>query len=85
MKMNTLLKGMLGASVAAAMGRPVTDAVLDTVDFDGSGNYVDREAGAAPIAMAMRKMADAPEVAEPSFEPGETTLQMRLVGKVRFR
>jgi hypothetical protein len=22
---------------------------------------------------------------EPSFEPGETTVQMQLVGKVRFR
>ena len=25
------------------------------------------------------------EMPEPSFEPGETTLQMRLVGKVKFR
>jgi hypothetical protein len=24
-------------------------------------------------------------MAEPSFEPGETTLQMRLVGKVKFK
>ncbi len=73
------------ASVAAAMGRPVADAVLDTVDFEGSGNYADREGAPAPMMMAMRKSADTAEVAEPSFEPGETTLQMRLVGKVRFR
>jgi uncharacterized protein YggE len=73
------------ASVAGAMGRPVTDATLDTVDFEGSGNYADREGAPAPM-MAMRKSAmDTAEVAEPSFEPGETTLQMRLVGKVRFR
>ena len=75
------------ASVAAAMGRPVTDAVLDTVDFEGSGNYAGggREAVAA-APMMMRSMAkDSAEVAEPSFEPGETTLDMRLVGKVRFK
>jgi uncharacterized protein YggE len=74
------------ASVAGAMGRPVGDAVLDTVDFEGSGNYADREGAPAPVMMMARKSAmDAAEVAEPSFEPGETTLQMRLVGKVRFR
>ena len=28
---------------------------------------------------------DAQAVEEPSFEPGETTLQMRAVGKVKFR
>jgi hypothetical protein len=27
----------------------------------------------------------AQEIPEPSFEPGETTLQMRLVGKVKFK
>ena len=73
------------ASVASAMGRPVADAVLDTVDFEGSGNYAGNEAAPAPMMMAMRKSMDTAEVAEPSFEPGETTLQMRLVGKVRFR
>jgi predicted secreted protein len=67
------------------MGRKVGDAVLDTVDFEGSGNYAQREqAYAAPMAMRM-KAADAVEVAEPSFEPGETTLQMQVVGKVRFK
>lgn len=72
-------------SIANAMGRKVSDAVLDTVDFEGSGNYAQESARPAPM-MAMRgKMADSAEVAEPSFEPGETTLEMRLVGKVRFK
>nr|WP_315214516.1 SIMPL domain-containing protein [uncultured Duganella sp.] len=72
-------------SIANAMGRKVGDAVLDTVDFEGSGNYAQERAG-APAPMMMRaKMADSVEVAEPSFEPGETTLQMQLVGKVRFK
>jgi hypothetical protein len=68
------------------MGRNPSDAVLDTVDFEGSGRY----AGQADEAMMQRvevgasrnKSADIPE---PSFEPGETTLQMRLAGKVKFR
>ncbi|NGZ85477.1 SIMPL domain-containing protein [Duganella aceris] len=73
-------------SIANAMGRQVGDAVVDTVDFEGSGNFADRVtvAGAARAPMAMlAKGADTVE--EPSFEPGETTLQMRLVGKVRFK
>jgi len=74
-------------SIARAMGRQPTEAVLDTVDFEGSGNYAgDAQAASAPQMMRMsakREMAD--ENAEPSFEPGETTLQMRLVGKVRFK
>lgn len=73
-------------SIAKAMGRQPTDAVLDTVDFEGSGNYAG-DMAAPPQAMMMRsakrEMAD--EMSEPSFEPGETTLQMRVVGKVKFK
>ena len=73
-------------SIANAMGRKVGDAVLDTVDFEGSGNYANRDvvayaSNAAPMSLRRSETA----VAEPSFEPGETTLQMRLVGKVRFK
>lgn len=74
------------ASIASAMGRPVGDAVIDTIDFEGSGNYAQREQAYAAAPMMMRaKAADMAEVAEPSFEPGETTLQMQVVGKVRFK
>jgi len=72
-------------SIAKAMGRQPTDAVLDTVDFEGSGNYAG-DVQAAPAMMRMsakREMGD--EMSEPSFEPGETTLQMRVVGKVKFK
>jgi len=75
------------ASIASAMGRPVTDAVLDTIDYEGSGNYAGGPAGAAAPMMA-RYAAKAEmdqSVAEPSFEPGETTLEMRVVGKVKFK
>jgi uncharacterized protein YggE len=74
------------ASIAKAMGRKLGDAVLDTVDFEGSGNYTDRVSITGSRVMAPAPyLAPAPAVAEPSFEPGETTLTMRLVGKVRFK
>jgi predicted secreted protein len=74
------------ASIAAAMGRKVSDAVLDTVDFEGSGNYASQREDMAAAAMSMRMAkAGSPDVSEPTFEPGETTLQMRLVGKVKFK
>ncbi|UGQ44789.1 SIMPL domain-containing protein [Massilia endophytica] len=73
------------ASIASAMGRKTSDAVLETVDFEGTGNYAGREMAPAAPMMMMRAAKDTAEVAEPSFEPGETTLDMRLVGKVRFK
>lgn len=71
------------AAIASAMGRKTSDAVLETVDFEGSGNY------AQPVAVggaAMFRMSKGDgNVSEPTFEPGETTLEMRLVGKVKFK
>jgi uncharacterized protein YggE len=72
------------ASIAHAMGRRVEDAVLDTVDFEGSGNYAGGQQVQVSGMRSKLAMASA-EVAEPSFEPGETTLHMRVVGKVKFR
>ncbi len=72
------------ASIAAAMGRAPGEAVIDTIDFEATGRYAGQDrVQAAP--MAMRAMKESNQVAEPSFEPGETTLQMNLVGKVRFK
>ena len=71
-------------SIARAMGRQPADATIDTVDFEGSGNYGgDRSEKMMMRAAAPAPMSDTP--AEPSFEPGETTLEMRLVGKVKFK
>ncbi len=70
-------------AVAHAMGRNPADAVLETVDFEGSGNY-DRPQQGSFNKMEMRAASDS-DVAEPSFEPGETTLQTQVVGKVRFK
>jgi uncharacterized protein YggE len=74
------------ASIARAMGRNVNEAVIDTVDFEGSGNYVGGNPPPPAAPMAMRaKFAESAETPEPSFEPGETRLEMRVVGKVKFR
>ncbi len=76
------------ASIARAMGRRLEDAVLDTVDFEGSGNYSNRVevTGARMMAPPAPPAPPGPgQVQEPSFEPGETTLSMHLVGKVRFK
>jgi predicted secreted protein len=73
------------AAIAQAMGRNVSDAVIDTIDFEGSGNYAPQDALAPKMAMRAASTADAAPVEEPSFEPGETTLHMRVVGKVKFR
>lgn len=69
--------------VAKAMGRRMADVVLDTVDFEASGAYAPAEAQAPKTMRAMAM--DAGQVEEPSFEPGETTLTMRVVGKIRFK
>lgn len=71
-------------AVAKAMGRNPLDAVLEVIDFEG---------GTSPIpqhevigAKAMRATStEATSVEEPSFEPGETTLNTRLTAKVRFK
>lgn len=75
------------ASIARAMGRQPSEAVLDLVDFEGSGNYGNEGAQNVSVMASRGFMAAKADVAvaEPSFEPGETTLQMRLVGKVRFK
>lgn len=73
-------------SLARAMGRNPADAVLDSVDLEGAGNVRPPMANDSVMVYASRvAKAAAPDVAEPSFEPGETTLQMHLTGKVKFK
>lgn len=76
------LQDRIGA-IARAMGRPVADAVIESIDFEASGAYApERGMVMAAPRMAMAKDAN---VSEPSFEPGETTQEMRIVGKIRFK
>lgn len=72
------------AAIAKAMGRSISDAMLDTVDFEASGAYAQQHDASMTKTMRAAPMEAAP-VEEPSFEPGETTLNMRVVGKVRFK
>jgi predicted secreted protein len=71
------------AAIARAMGRPATDAAIESIDFEASGAYAPEQAVMVRGARAM--MAKDANVVEPSFEPGETTQEMRIVGKVRFK
>lgn len=71
-------------AVAKAMGRNPSDTMLDTVDFEGSGAYAQQDMR-APKAMRAMTAASSHLVEEPSFEPGETTLSMQVVGKIRFK
>jgi len=73
------------AAIARAMGRRAADAVLETIDFDGSGAYAPQAEMVRARAVGMAAARDAVPVEEPSFEPGETTLHMRVVGKVKFK
>jgi predicted secreted protein len=74
------------AAIAGAMGRNVNEAVIDTIDFEGSGNYAQRPNMAGARAMSADSMGyGGNQVAEPSFEAGETTLNMGLVAKIRFK
>ncbi|MDB5821369.1 MAG: hypothetical protein JWR21_73 [Herminiimonas sp.] len=70
--------------VARSLGKSSADAVIDTIDFEGSGAFATNETASPKMMM---RAAAAPEVsvAEPSFEPGESAMSMRLVAKVRFR
>ncbi|WP_425253930.1 SIMPL domain-containing protein [Janthinobacterium sp. NFX145] len=74
------------AAIAGAMGRNVNDAVIDTIDFEGSGNYAQRVnvTGARNMSADVASYGGS-QVAEPSFEPGETTLNMGLVAKIKFK
>ena len=69
-------------AIAKTMGRHDEDAVIESIDFDGIEN-VGRPYAAATM---LSKSARADEtVAEASFEPGASTLTMRIVARVRFK
>ena len=72
-------------SIAKAMGRRQVDAVIDTIDFEGSGAYAPGPEAVMGKANMRATMAEPAAVEEPSFEPGETSLQMKLVAKIRFK
>ena len=67
------------AAVAKTLGRNPSDAVAELIDFE-SGS------GGMPIGAGYSRAADEPTtIEEPSFEPGESTLTLRITGRVKFR
>lgn len=72
------------AAIAKTMNRKMSDAMLDTVDFEASGAYAPQQEAYAAKSMRASPAMDT-QIEEPSFEPGETTLSMRVVGRVRFK
>lgn len=73
------------AAIAKAMGRSPADAVLETIDFEASGAYAPQADMMQAKSMRAAAPREAAPVEEPSFEPGETSLQMRVVGRVKFK
>lgn len=68
--------------IAKAMGRNAADAVMETVDFDGAEN-IGRPYMQASMMGKSARMDE--QVAEASFEPGESTLSTRVVARIRFK
>ena len=72
-------------SIARAMGRNPADAVLESLDLEGASERNPAPNFAASPKMMRSAMAEQTAVDEPSFEPGETTLHLQMIGKVRFK
>lgn len=69
-------------AIARAMGHKESDAAIESLNFDGN-DAPERNFAAAPMMMAKAGPRDV-DVSESSFEPGVTTLNIRVIGKVRF-
>lgn len=72
-------------AIASALGRNPADATIEILDFEGAGREIDYVAAPRAMMAAAPMMRDAAKIETPSFEPGETTVSMRLVGKIRFK
>jgi uncharacterized protein YggE len=69
------------AEIAKAMGRNVSDAMVESVEFDTNNGFAPH-----PVTFAARAAAaPPPPVEEPSFEPGETTEELHIVAKIKFK
>jgi predicted secreted protein len=71
------------ASIATVMGRKMSDAVFEEIQFEGARNYRGDQIGFT--GSRSKSGETSPPVSEPSFAPGETTEQLQMGGKVRFK
>lgn len=71
------------AAIAAAVGRNLSDVVIESLDFDGGGGVRPQDAYASKAMRAAN--IEPPQVEQPDFEPGETTATTRVVAKIKFK
>lgn len=69
--------------IAQAMGKRIEDATIESIDFEGNGMLQQPESTSVLRAKAMAMTADS-KIEEPSFEAGETTLNIRILARVKF-
>lgn len=72
-------------AIASALGRNPADAMIEIIDFEGAGREMDYAATPRAMMAAAPMMRDTPKIETPSLEPGETSVSIRLVGKMRFK
>ena len=73
------------AAIASALGRNPADAMIEIIDFEGAGREMDYVAAPRAMMASAPMMRDTPKIETPSLEPGETSVSIRLVGKIRFK
>lgn len=69
--------------ITKAMGRKESDVVIESLEFDPSENGSNMQDGGRMYAM--KAAAPTEGVAETSFEPGETAVSIRVLGKIRLK
>jgi predicted secreted protein len=68
--------------IASTLGKKPDDIVIESLDFDNAGSEL-RQFEAAPMMLKAAR-ADA-AATEPSFEPGFTSLNIKITGKLRLK
>ncbi|MBI3284652.1 MAG: SIMPL domain-containing protein [Burkholderiales bacterium] len=69
--------------ITRAMGRKEADVAIESIDFEDADNAPIPYASEAPMLKSAARTDAA--VAEPSFEPGVTSITVRVNGKIRMK
>jgi uncharacterized protein YggE len=69
--------------IAHAMGRNSADAVIEQIDYEGDADRPELRMLSA-VAPSMYRSNKPVDVAETSFDAGETNLSAKVVGRIRF-
>jgi uncharacterized protein YggE len=71
--------------ITKAMGRNVNEVMVEKIELDDSDIYSPRLQVQPAASMRGGASMESMQVQEPSFEPGETTLGIRISGKLRLK